>query len=444
MKNKIFELFKKNNKELFLVGGCVRDQILNIETNDYDFATNATPQEIIAILKEANYKPYTIGVAFGTISIIDNGQKAEITTYRRNESYTKNNRHPRVEFGKSIEEDLARRDFTCNALALSDKNEIVDPYNGVLHISQKLLETPIEAEKSFSDDPLRLLRAVRFKNKFNFQYSEQVKQSLYKQAHKILVLSKERIVDEMNKILMLDNVDIALNDLFEYRLINYFIPELVALKNIEQNKEYHSKDALNHTINVVKNTPKDLVLRYSALFHDLGKMATFSVVNNKIHFYNHEEISNLMTQSILYRLKFSNKMIEDITYLVGNHMRCNLYSPDWSDSAIRRFINDTGDYCDKLITISEADITSHNPITVQKHLDDLNDLKRRIEEFKNFKEIKSPLNGKIIMQEFNLEPCRKIKEIKELLINALIEGKIKENESQEFYITYIKNNFKNF
>lgn len=445
MKNKIFKLFEDKGKQIFLVGGSVRDQILNLkdlETNDYDFATNANPQEIINILKDAHYKPKTIGLAFGTVSIIDNNQKIEITTFRKNENYTKNNRHPVVEWGKTIEEDLARRDFTINCFAMDSNGAIIDLYNGIECINQKILDTPIDPLQSFEDDALRLLRCVRFKSKYNFNYSERVKEALYKQAYKILTLSKERIVDEMNKILMLDDVDIALNDLFEYRLINYFIPELVALKNIEQDSTYHHKDVLKHSIEVCKNTLKDLTLRWAGLCHDIGKLATFSVVNNKIHFYEHELISALMTQSILTRLGFSNQMIKDITYLVKNHMRCNLYSSEWSNAAVKRFINDTNEYCDKLIALSQADITSHNPKTIQNHLDDLNNFKKRIEDLKNYKVIKSPLDGNTIMQIFNLKPCHKITEIKNLLINAIIEGKLKQDEDKQKCIDYIKNNFK--
>lgn len=456
---KIFQLFtSKNNIKIYLVGGSVRELLLSsldrsaktlsdakisvnssILANDLDFAVECHPEETKRILEEANYKTYDIGKAYGTISVIIDNIKCELTTFRKDVSYTRDNRHPQVEWGKTIEDDLARRDFRCNAIALDSNNNLIDPFQGVDDLKNKIIDTPIESEKSFSDDPLRLLRAIRFKAKLGFQYSERVKEALYKCAPRLLSLSRERILEEMNKILMIDSVCSALEDLFEYRLINHFIPELVALKSIEQNSEYHHKNALLHTLNVVQNSAKDLTLRWAALFHDVAKAATFSSDNGEIHFLNHDEIGARMAYSIMHRMGFSKQMIKDVTYLVKLHMRANTYTKEWSDSSIRRFIRDTGEYCDMLLQLSEADITSHNPISIKRHLECLSDLKHRIEEQRNFKESpQCPVSGLAVMAYFDLPPCKKVGEIKDLILNAIILGELKIDDSEEVMLEYAK------
>ena len=436
MEKKIFELFK--DFEIYLVGGSVRDKLLNTASNDLDFATSALPEQSKSILERAGYHPHTVGWAFGTVGVIEPPYEAHITTYRKDEDYQRDNRHPKVEWGKTIQEDLKRRDFTINALAQDVNGEIIDLFNGLQHLKDKLLETPIDANQAFSDDPLRMLRVIRFKVKLDFNYSEQVKQALYNQAHRLLILPKERIQEELNKTLMTDNAADAFEDLFEYRLLNYIIPELTVLSNVEQDSKYHHKNAWLHTIGVLYNTPRDLILRYAALFHDIAKPYVFSD-DDGIHFYRHEELGAKLTYSILQRLGLPKRWIKDIAYLVRNHMRANTYEYDWSDSAVRRFIKDTSDYCDKLIALSKADITSHNPTTVQKHLDTLNDLARRIEEQRNFKESpKCPVSGLAVMEYFDLPPCKRVGEIKDLILNAIISGELKQDDEEEVMLEYAK------
>lgn len=434
---RIFKLFEGRG-DLYIVGGYVRNLLMNLSTRgDYDFATNLIPEDTEKLIKAAGFKTFLVGKAFGTISFYLDENKVEITTYRRNESYTKNNRHPIVEWGNSIEEDLARRDFKFNAIAMGSDNKIIDPFNGVRDLKNGIIDTPLNSDTTFSDDALRMLRAIMFRSRFGFKYSERVKEALHNQAARLLILPRERIVDEMNKILMLDNVGEALADLFEYRLINYFIPELVALKSIEQESKFHHKNALLHTIDVIRNSPKDIVLRWSSLFHDIGKQATFSSKDNVVHFYEHDSVGALMTYSILLRLGLPKQMVKDVTYLVRNHMRANTYSPEWSNSSIRRFIKDTGDYCDKLLALSRSDVTSHNPITVAKHLENLNDLARRIEEQRNFKEAPtSPVDGYAIMEHFDLPPCKKVAEIKALILEAIISGELSMGGDELYYLGY--------
>jgi len=438
MEKKLFDLFDGKG-ELLLVGGCVRDRLLGRVTNDLDFATNLTPDETEALLKSAGYRTHDIGKTYGTISVIlEDGTKSEITTYRKDEHYARDNRRPLVTWGTKIEEDLIRRDFTFNSLAIGKSGEVINLFNGVEHLKLGIIATPLDAKETFSDDPLRILRAVRFRSRFGFTYSDNVKSALASQAYRILYLPRERILDELNKILLGDYVKEALEDLLDYKILNYVIPELTVLKNLNQESKFHHKDVWGHTVQVVANTPADLTLRWSAVLHDVAKPYVFSSDENSIHFYRHEDLGSKIARGILERSGAPRKLIEDVTYLVREHMKANLYSEYWSDSAVRRFIRETGSYVDVLLKLSEADITSHNPTTVEKHLRSLEDLKRRIEELKNFKTLQCPISGDVIMKYFNLPTGPKVGAAKELIMNALTNGELTLELSNEEYLKYLE------
>jgi len=434
MEKTVFNLFKFS--ELYLVGGTVRDRLLGLKTNDLDFATNLLPDEVEKVLQKAGYKTHDIGKAFGTISFMVGGNKIEITTYRKNEKYQRDNRRPVIEWGKTIHDDLIRRDFTINAMAIDRDGRVVDLFKGQEHLNKGVLETPMDAEEIFSDDPLRILRAVRFRSKFGFKYSESVKEALKSQASKLLYLPRERVLDEFNTILLGGHVGKALADMYAYKLLNYVVPELIILANVDQNSQFHSKNVWLHTIGVVENAPADLALRWAALLHDLGKPFT-KTFDTQVHFYNHEEVSAIMSESILHRLGLPRKLSEEIVYLVRNHMRANLYDRKWTDSAVRRFVLDAGEHLDKLLLLSRSDITSHNPSKVQLHLDNLEDLSRRIEELKNYKELKCPLGGKSIMEHFNLSTGKIVGRLKKDIMEALVNGELTLGESEEVYLNFL-------
>ncbi len=219
------------------------------------------------VLNDAGFKTFDVGKAFGTISFLLEDNKVEITTYRKNEKYTRDNRHPVVEWGKTIADDLVRRDFTMNALAMDGSGKVVDLFHGQEDLKNGVLDTPMDAREIFSDDPLRMLRAVRFRSRFGFTYSEQVKKALASEGYRVMFLSRERIVEEMNKILLGDYVSESLQDLMQFRLFNYFIPELTVLDGEDQMSQYHSKDVWSHTNGVVKASPEDLALRWAGLMY---------------------------------------------------------------------------------------------------------------------------------------------------------------------------------
>jgi poly(A) polymerase len=434
----IFPKLKAIIPELYLVGGSVRDLLLHIEPKDLDFATPLLPDEIESALQKAGCKTYDIGKAFGTVRCDIDGMIVEITTYRKNENYQRNNRRPVVEWGKTIQDDLARRDFTFNALAMDSNGKIVDLFCGQEHLHNGVIDTPLDPEVTFDDDPLRILRAIRFRSRFGFEYSNRVKEALASKAYRLLFLPKERVVEELNKILLGDFVKDALYDLVVYKIINYIIPEIVVLKNFKQESIYHHKDVFGHTVDVVANTPKDLVLRWSGLLHDIGKPYTFSDDEGAVHFYRHEEVSCLMAESILKRLGMSNKMTEDICFLVKNHMKANLYDHFWSSSAVRRFVVDSGEHVDNLLLLSKADITSHKPEKVQEHLNDLEDLKKRIEEVRNYVELKCPVSGFEIMSRFNLSQGPEVGRLIDLLMEAIKNGELNLGEDKEVYLKFLE------
>lgn len=439
--SKVFFIF--NDEEIYLVGGSVRDRLLGkFEIKDLDFATKALPEQTKELLEKSGLKTYIVGVAYGTVSCKIDGVEIQITTYRRNEHYQRDNRYPIVEFGKTIEDDLSRRDFTFNALAEDKEGNIIDLFNGINHLRNKIISTPLSPEIMFSDDPLRILRAVRFKSNFGFSYTEEVKKALESQAFRLLLLSIERIQEEFNKILLGDYVEEALQDLYDYKLLNYTLPELTILGWAAQYGKCHSKNAWLHTVQVVSSTPKELIIRWAALLHDIGKPYVRTEENGEVHFYRHEELSELLVESLLKRLKMSNKMASKVLFLVRNHMRINLYEDTWSDSAVKKFINFAKDNIDDMFALSIADITSHREETIQARLILLNSFKNRIESLRNYKEIKSPLNGDEIKEFFNILEGREVGAIKKILIKGILDGEILLNQNKQSYIDYIKEKIK--
>lgn len=268
---KIYEIFRKEKGGIFLVGGSVRDMLMGKELTDMDFATSFPPQKTKEILNKNKIKNFPVGWAFGTVGAIINGKEIHITTYRKKETYHPRNRKPTVEFGKSIEEDLKRRDFTINSLAISPEGKTIDLYNGSKDLSEKLIRTPSYPDESFEDDPLRILRAFRFQSQLGFKIENETYKAIERNAFRIMYISEERIQAEMNKLLLGDFVIKALTDMMNATVLNFFIPELYPLKNLHQESDYHHKDVWMHTLKVVENTPKEEILRWAALLHDIAK-----------------------------------------------------------------------------------------------------------------------------------------------------------------------------
>ena len=430
---KIYEIFCREKGEIFLVGGSVRDMLMGKKLTDLDFATSFPPQKTKEILQKNKIKNFPVGVAFGTVGAVIDGKEIHITTYRKKETYRPRNRKPDVEFGKSLEEDLKRRDFTINALAVSPEGKTIDLYNGLKDLSEKIIRTPSAPDESFGDDPLRILRAFRFQSQLGFKIESATYKSIKKNAFRIMYISEERIQAEMNKLLLGDFVIKALTDMINATVLNFFIPELYPLKNLHQESNRHHKDVWMHTLKVVENTPKDEILRWAALLHDIAKPYVKIEDKEGIHFYRHEELGSKMAYSILSRLKFPKLWREEISFLIAKHMRANLYTKEWTDSAVRRFIREIEPRLDKVLILSRCDITSYRQEKIKEKVKLLDQLAERIEELQSVKELKCPISGDEIMKHFKLSPGRTIGKIKDFIMNEVIEGHLPQEAEKETY-----------
>lgn len=440
---KIYEIFKKEKGEIFLVGGSVRDMLLKKELTDLDFATSFPPQKTRETLNKNKIKNFPVGIAFGTVGAIIEGNEIHITTYRKKETYRPRNRKPAVEFGETLEEDLKRRDFTINTLAISPDGKIIDIYNGAKDLSEKLIRTPSHPDESFEDDPLRILRAFRFQSQLGFKIENTTYKAIEKNAFRIMYISEERIHAEMTKLLLGDFVIKELTDIINAKVLNFFIPELYPLKNLHQESDHHHKDVWLHTLKVVENTPKDETLRWAALLHDIAKPYVKAEEKNEIHFYRHEELGSKMAYSILSRLKFPKELKENISFLISKHMRANLYTREWTDSAVRRFIKEMGPRLDKVLMLSRCDITSYKKEKVREKIKMLDKLGERINSLNSIKELKYPISGDDIMKHFNLPPGHLIGKIKDFIMNEVIEGRLPQEAEKETYFKAASNFLKN-
>ena len=439
----IFKIFSQAGKSIYLVGGSVRDLLMKKSLNDYDFATSATPPEIIKILRNNRIKTYPVGINFGTVGAFIDQVELHITTFRKKERYRGFSRKPDVDFGTDIMEDLARRDFTINTMAIGVDSKIIDPFKGREDLEQKLIRTPKNPDVAFEDDSLRILRALRFQSQLGFEIEEKTHASLRKNAYRLLNLSSERIRDEMTKLLLGDYVEVALEKLMKVEIINYFLPELVPLKNLHEDSQLHHKDVWMHTVKVVKNCPLDEKIRWTALLHDIAKPYVRTIDAKNVHFYRHEDLGAKMAWGILTRLRFSNQDRRYICYLISKHMRANLYTSLWTDAAVRRFSNKMGDKLSDVLNISKADITSYKKERVARKLKELSELEERCEKLCSAKEPKFPITGDELMDKFKLSPSPLIGRMKNKILEAITSEELPDDsENKEIYFEYIKKMFK--
>lgn len=416
---------------LYLVGGAVRDLLLGETPGDWDFTTKAAPSEIKGLVRGWADGLWTAGERFGTIGVIKEEVKYEITTFRA-ESYEPGSRKPQVEFSETVEEDLSRRDFTINAVAYAIADEeLVDPFGGLRDLQDRLLRTPGGVEQSFTDDPLRMLRALDFYANLRCRLSSEVQEGLATFGHLIKQISSERIRDELCDILLAEKPSGALRLLHRTGLGRHFLPEFSALE-IPQPGGYHHKNVLEHTLQVVENCSAVLPLRLAALLHDIGKPRTRDVVEGEVHFYQHEVVGAAMTERILKRLKFSRKTVSMVSELVRMHLRPHSYMESvWSDRAVRRYIRDAGEILTLLNELATADVTTMNPKVAARAVVKQRELERRIERFLEEEDIrlmKPMLDGHQLMEAFGLQPGPAIGRIQKALLQAQIDGDLTSEE----------------
>jgi poly(A) polymerase len=410
-----FELaaqFKAAGFRLALVGGPVRDSLLGRLGNDLDFTTDARPDDTKKIMKKWAEDIWDVGIKFGTIGAKKSDITFEVTTYRA-DSYESDSRKPEVDFGDTIEGDLLRRDFTVNAMAIeltTPTPEFIDPHNGVTDLLKKSLRTPSTPELSFSDDPLRMLRAARFAAQLGFTIDEAVVEAMKAMADRLSIISAERIRDEFVKTLMSDNPRVGITILVDTGLCEKFLPEIPKLR-LEIDEHHHHKDVYEHTLTVVEQSMaleerlggSNLVARLAALMHDVGKPKTRALIaGGGVSFHHHEVVGARMTKERLKKLRFDHHVVEDVSQLVFLHLRFHGYGDGaWTDSAVRRYVRDAGELLTHLHVLTRADCTTRNrkkAETLASHYDSLENRIIQLMEEEELLKIRPDLDGNAIMQ----------------------------------------------
>ena len=431
---RLAQAFRQAGFALYLVGGPVRDRILGRESSDLDFTTDARPAEIKVILRRARAgNIYTIGERFGTIGAVIDDTLVEITTYR-SETYEPGSRKPDVAFGDSLEGDLSRRDFTVNAITQDIyTGRIIDPLGGMRDIVRGVIRAVGNPDDRFREDPLRVLRAVRFAAQLRFDIDRDTAAAIRRQATGLGTISAERIGAELQSIMATEHPQRAIVTMLDLGLMSFVIPELIEMQSTVQDERHVHKDVFAHTMRVVSGTPPRLELRWAALLHDVGKPATKSVRRGRVRFYGHEEVGARMSRGILERLRADNRFIGRVTRIVALHMRANGYEASWTDGAVRRFIREAGDELDNLIALSRADITSYRPRRVELGLARVAELRARCDSImaeQDVAALDSPLDGNALMELFDCPPGPWIKPIKQHLLNLVLEGELDPQDTE--------------
>ena len=436
LRGKLTELIKafvEEGHEIYLVGGTVRDLFLGRNHADVDLATSAVPDSTERIARRFG-KVWVAGKQFGTIGVDLGERKVEITTFRA-EVYPRDSRKPEVRFGKSIVEDLRRRDFTINAMAIRlPALSLVDPFGGAADLHSKLLKTPAAPTQAFDEDPLRMLRVARFVSELGFRPTERVTEATKQLADRLEIVSKERIRDEFAKMLVGSHVDRALWWLVDTGLADRFVPELPALR-LEQDPIHRHKDVLAHTIAVTRKVSPRLRLRLAALFHDVGKPATRTIENGKVAFHHHEVVGARMTEERLRELRFPSALVEEVARLVFLHLRFHTYAMGWTDRAVRRYVRDAGPLLEDLNELVRCDCTTRNRDKARELSRRMDELERRIEELRQKEElarIRPPLDGHQVMEYLGIGPGPLVGEALNFLLEVrLDEGPIPEERAYQ-------------
>lgn len=422
------KLFAAEGHDLYLVGGSVRDGLLGRDSDDLDFTTDARPDDIERIGALWAESIYMVGKAFGTIGLVKDYRVSEITTFR-SETYRDDSRKPVVSFSDDIEEDLSRRDFTVNAMAIKvptgggDAPEMTDPFGGLVDLSLKTLRTPLDPEVSFGDDPLRMLRLFRFMSTLGFTATAEVLDAVAGFRERLQIVSAERIRAEFDKLMVGSGVVEALESLVGSGLLGEFIPEIPALA-VEQDPIHRHKDVLAHTIAVVGKVSPMLRLRLAALFHDIGKPATREFGAGGVSFHHHEVVGARMTRKRMQALRYPKDEIKDVSQLVFLHMRPHTYKMGWTDSAVRRYVRDAGPLVQDLNELVRCDVTTRNQRrarTISKRLDELEERIEDLAQREELDKMRPPIDGNDVMRYLDLKPSRVIGEIMDMLVEKRIE-----------------------
>ncbi len=428
-------IFKENDFTLALVGGPVRDALLGRLGNDLDFTTNAPALESKKILQKWADNVWDTGIEFGTVAGKRGDTTVEVTTYR-SDSYSSDSRKPHVLFGTSIEGDLSRRDFTVNSMAFEltgDAPVFIDPYGGLVDLAKKILRTPGKPEDSFSDDPLRMLRAARFASQLNFEISPEVLAAMREMTDRLEIISAERIRDEITKLLMSNNPRLGITILVDTGLAAKVIPEIPQLR-LEVDEHHHHKDVYEHSITVLEQAialedrlgGANLVIRLAALLHDIGKPKTRALIpGGGVSFHHHEVVGARLAKSRLKALRFSGEIVDQVETLIALHLRFHGYGDgEWTDSAVRRYVRDAGPLLDHLHVLTRADCTTRNARKAARLAATYDGLEDRIAvlmEEEELSKIRPDLDGGEVMQLLDLKPGAMVGKALDFLLELRME-----------------------
>jgi poly(A) polymerase len=426
------ERFRLAGHELYLVGGAVRDLLLGRDLVDLDFATDAVPADTTRILRGWAMPLYLVGVKFGTVGARRDERLLEITTYRE-EIYAEEHRKPLVTFGRDLRTDLSRRDFTVNAMAVRlPEGEFVDPFGGVKDLAAKRIDTPLDPEIAFSDDPLRMLRAARFASQLELTPAPRVVDAIERMRDRLAIVSAERIADELSKLLRSPSPAAGLELVDRTGLADEFLPEVSALR-LEQDPVHKHKDVFHHTLAVIDKCDRDdLTLRLAAMLHDVGKPKTREITPDGVTFHHHEVVGARMARARLQALRYPSSIVDDVERLVELHLRFHGYT-EWSDSAVRRYVRDAGPLLDRLNQLTRADCTTQNPFKAKKLealQDDLEERIARLAGEENLQAMRPPLDGTQVMEHLGVEPGPVVGRALEMLMEVRLErGPIEPDEA---------------
>ena len=453
IEHQVFKAINKiasdNNVKVFIIGGFVRDLLLNRQSKDIDILVVGSGVDFAKKLaKYLNIKNVSYFKNFGTAMLKYQDIEVEFVGARK-ESYDRNSRNPIVEDG-TFDDDLNRRDFTINAMGISlnseNYGELIDKFNGIKDLKNKLIKTPLDPNITFSDDPLRMLRAIRFSSQLNFCLDKKIIVAIKQNKTRLSIISKERIIDEMNKILLSPIPSKGINLLEETGLLMEFLPELSNMKGVEIIDGLGHKDNFYHSIEVVDNlakTTNNIWLLWAGLLHDIGKPKTKRF--QKAHgwtFHGHEVVGARMVAKIFERLKLpTHDKMKYVKKLVGLHLRPIALVNEVSDSAIRRLLFDAGDDIDDLMLLAEADITSKNDFKVKKFLNNFKIVRQKlveIEEKDKLRNWQPPVSGDDIMKLLKLKPSKEIGIIKNAIREAILDGEIENNRDSALKFMYAK------